>query len=218
MDIIQILILLTNSWLNIFINTLINLNIIWITYPVYITWFSMEFFVEKKGIHYSHAIANSVIYSWVSIDWLRELYKHNELNDPGKLFISLLFLFLSLFALISAIRRKRIAKAIGKTGFFAYFQIMLTPFIYNVVPFSLINLLSLVIFFPFIYIIIFIIDRYIPEILEEEEETIKNEENDIDNFAEDNLQYSNNNQNYYNYQNPYNYHDYYYFRNYNYRR
>ena len=210
MDIVQLLILLTQSWLNILTNTLINLKIIWITYPVYIAWFSMEFFVEKKGIHYSHAIANSIIFSWVSIDWLRELYSHNELFNQGKLFISLLFLFLSLSILFLAIRRKKIAKIFGKTGFFAYFQIMLTPFIYDVVEFNYINLLSLIVFFPFIYGLFYILDKYIPEIIEEEEEKMFGQ--DIENFAEENLQYSPN-QNYYSYQYPY-----YNYQYYNYRR
>ncbi|MGC9133411.1 MAG: hypothetical protein ACP5GJ_03375 [Nanopusillaceae archaeon] len=211
MDIISTIFLLASAWLNIFINTLINLKIVWITYPVYIAWFSMEFFVERKGIHFSHAVANSIIFSWVSIDWLRELYEHNQIYSIDKLFITLFFLFISLFTLFSAFKRWRIAKIIGKTEFFAYFQIMLTPFIYDIVEFNYINILSLFVFFPFLYLIVYLLDRYIPEISEEEE---KKQYENIDNFAEENLQYSQN----YNYSGYNNYYSSNYPNNLYYRR
>ena len=210
--IITYILILTKAWLNIFINTITNLKIIWITYPVYITWFSMEFLVEKKGIHYGHAVANSIIFSWVSVDWLRELYETNQLHNFDKLFIASIFLILSAIILFSAFKRWEAAKIFGKTGFFAYFQIMLTPFMYDIVPFTLINIIALIVFFPIVYYLFFILDIYLPEIIEEEEEKIKEEEEE--NFAEENLQYSN--YQYYNYQYPY--YNYPYYTNYYYRR
>jgi hypothetical protein len=208
MDIMDIIFSLASAWLNIFINTLTNLKIIWVTYPVYIAWLSLEFFVERKGIHFGHAIANSIIFSWVSIDWLKELYRSNEIFNIDKLFIALFFLSTSLFILFAAFKRWKIAKIIGKTGFFAYFQIMLTPFIYDIVEFDYINILSIFIFFPFIYLIFYLIDKYIPEIIAEEE--IKGQYEDIYNFAEENLQYSQN------YGYPTNYGNYYGYEYYNY--
>jgi large-conductance mechanosensitive channel len=209
---------LFQAFLTIFISTLTNIEIIWITYPVYITWFAMEFLVERKEFRYSHSLANSIIFSWVSIDWLKHLYLNNELNDYNKLIITLLFLFLSLFILISSIKRKKIAKLLGKTGFFSYFQIMFTPFIYGTIEFNYINFLSVIIFFPLIYMAIYVIDKLVPEFVEEEEKEFEeeNEENieeeDNDSFAESNLQYNqqnySNNYNYYNYY-GYNYRNYY---------
>jgi hypothetical protein len=191
----------------IFISTLTNVEIIWVTYPVYITWFAMEFLVERKELRYSHSLANSIIFSWVSIDWLRHLYLDNELNDYNKLIITLFFLFLSLFILIASIKRKKIAKILGKTGFFSYFQIMFTPLIYGIIEFNYIDFLSIIIFFPLIYITVYVIDKLLPEFVEEEEkfeeENEENNEEDIDNFAESNLQY--NQQNYSNYYNYYGY-------------
>ncbi|MCG2868237.1 MAG: hypothetical protein L7G90_02535 [Candidatus Nanopusillus sp.] len=198
----------------IFISTLTNVEIIWVTYPVYITWFAMEFLVERKELRYSHSLANSIIFSWVSIDWLRHLYLDNELNDYNKLIITLFFLFLSLFILIASIKRKKIAKILGKTGFFSYFQIMFTPLIYGIIEFNYIDFLSIIIFFPLIYITVYVIDKLLPEFLEEEEKfkeefEEENNEEDIDNFAENNLQYSQQNySNYYNYY-GYNYGNYY---------
>jgi len=203
----------------IFISTLTNVKIIWVTYPVYITWFAMEFLVERKELRYSHSLANSIIFSWVSVDWLRHLYLDNELNDYNKLIITLFFLFLSLFILIASIKRKRIAKILGKTGFFSYFQIMFTPLIYGIIEFNYIDFLSVIIFFPLIYITVYVIDKLLPEFIEEEEEKLEeefgeeNNEEDIDNFAENNLQY--NQQNYSNY---YNYYGYNYGNYYRYRR
>ncbi|MCG2868972.1 MAG: hypothetical protein L7H07_02785 [Candidatus Nanopusillus sp.] len=207
----------------IFISTLTNVEIIWVTYPVYITWFAMEFLVERKELRYSHSLANSIIFSWVSIDWLRHLYLDNELNDYNKLIITLFFLFLSLFILIASIKRKKIAKIFGKTGFFSYFQIMFTPLIYGIIEFNYIDFLSIIIFFPLIYITVYVIDKLLPEFIEEEEEKFKeefeeeNNEEDIDNFAENNLQY--NQQNYSNYYNYYGYnYGNYYGNYYRYRR
>ncbi|MFP3289931.1 MAG: hypothetical protein RXN31_01820 [Candidatus Nanopusillus acidilobi] len=205
----------------IFISTLTNVEIIWVTYPVYITWFAMEFLIERKEITYSHSLANSIIFSWVSIDWLRHLYLDNELNDYNKLIITLFFLFLSLFILIASIKRKKIAKILGKTGFFSYFQIMFTPLIYGIIEFNYIDFLSVIIFFPLIYITVYVIDKLLPEFVEEEEkfeeENEENNEENIDNFAENNLQY--NQQNYSNYYNYYGYnYGNYYGNYYRYRR
>ena len=213
---------LFQAFSTIFISTLTNIEIIWITYPIYITWFAMEFLVERKEIKYSHSLANSIIFSWVSIDWLRDLYLNNELNDYNKLIITLFFLFLSLFILIASIKRKKIAKLLGKTGFFSYFQIMFTPFIYGIIEFNYINFLSVIIFFPLIYIAVYVIDKLLPEFIEEEdkkfeEENEENNEEDNNNFAESNLQY--NQQNYSNYYNYYGYnYGNYYGNYYRYRR
>jgi len=213
---------LFQAFSTIFISTLTNIEIIWITYPIYITWFAMEFLVERKEIKYSHSLANSIIFSWVSIDWLRDLYLNNELNDYNKLIITLFFLFLSLFILIASIKRKKIAKLLGKTGFFSYFQIMFTPFIYGIIEFNYINFLSVIIFFPLIYITVYVIDKLLPEFIEEEdkkfeEENEENNEEDNNNFAESNLQY--NQQNYSNYYNYYGYnYGNYYGNYYRYRR
>jgi len=213
---------LFQAFSTIFISTLTNIEIIWITYPIYITWFAMEFLVERKEIKYSHSLANSIIFSWVSIDWLRDLYLNNELNDYNKLIITIFFLFLSLFILIASIKRKKIAKLLGKTGFFSYFQIMFTPFIYGIIEFNYINFLSVIIFFPLIYITVYVIDKLLPEFIEEEdkkfeEENEENNEEDNDNFAESNLQY--NQQNYSNYYNYYGYnYGNYYGNYYRYRR
>jgi len=207
-------------FLTIFISTITNVEIIWVTYPVYITWFAMEFLVERKEIRYSHSLANSIIFSWVSIDWLRHLYLHNEFNDYNKLIITLFFLFLSLFILISSIKRKKIAKILGRTRSFAYFQIMLTPFIYGTIEFNYIEFLSIIFFFPLIYIALYLIVKLLPEFTEEEEEEKfeeEYEENNVDNFAENNLQY--NQQNYSNYYNYYGYnYENYYGNYYRYRR
>jgi large-conductance mechanosensitive channel len=213
---------LFQAFSTIFISTITNVEIIWVTYPVYITWFAMEFLVERKEIGYSHSLANSIIFSWVSIDWLRHLYLDHELNDYNKLIITLFFLFLSIFILIASIKRKKIAKILGKTGFFSYFQIMFTPFIYGTIEFTYIDFLSVIIFFPLIYIAVYVIDKLVPEFIEEEEKKFEeeNEENfeeDNDNFAESNLQY--NQQNYSNYYNYYGYnYGNYYGNYYRYRR
>ena len=213
---------LFQAFSTIFISTLTNIEIIWITYPIYITWFAMEFLVERKEIKYSHSLANSIIFSWVSIDWLRDLYLNNELNDYNKLIITIFFLFLSLFILIASIKRKKIAKLLGKTGFFSYFQIMFTPFIYGIIEFNYINFLSVIIFFPLIYITVYVIDKLLPEFIEEEdkkfeEDNEENNEEDNNNFAESNLQY--NQQNYSNYYNYYGYnYGNYYGNYYRYRR
>jgi len=205
---------LFQAFSTILISTITNVEIIWVTYPIYIAWFTIEILVERKEFKYQHSLANSIIFSWVSIDWLRHLYLHHELNDYNKLIITLFFLFLSLLTLIASVKRKKIAKILGRTRSFAYFQIMLTPFIYGTIEFNYIEFLSIIFFFPLIYIALYVIVKLVPEFIEEEEkefeeENEENNEEDTDNFAESNLQYSQQNySNYYNYY-GYNYGNYY---------
>jgi len=200
---------LFQTFSTIFISTLTNVEIIWVTYPVYIVWFSMELFIERIKFTYGHSLANSIIFSWVSIDWLRHLYLHHEFGNYNKLILTIFFLSLSIFILISSLKRKKIARILGRTGSFAYFQIMFTPFIYGIIEFTYINFLAVIIFYPLVYFAVYVIDKLVPEFTEEEEifeeENVENIEEDYDNFAESNLQY--NQQNYSNY---YNYYGYYY--------
>jgi len=204
---------LFQAFSTIFVSTLTNEKIIWITYPVYIVWFSLELLEERIKFTYGNSLANSIIFSWVSVDWLRYIYLNNEFDDYNKLILTILFLSLSVLTLIASIKRKKIAKILGRTGFFAYFQIMFTPFIYGIVEFTYINFLSIIIFYPLIYFAIYVIDKLVPKFADEEEKEEKfeekNNEEDIDNFAENNLQYSQQNySNYYNYY-GYNYGNYY---------
>jgi hypothetical protein len=204
---------LFQAFSTIFVSTLTNVEIIWVTYPVYIVWFSMELFIERIRFTYGHSLANSIIFSWVSVDWLRHIYLHHEFDNYNKLILTIFFLSLSIFTLIASIKRKKIAKVLGRTGSFAYFQIMFTPFIYGIIEFTYINFLAVIIFYPLMYFAVYVIDRLVPEFIEEELEGKKfeeeNNEEDTNNFAESNLQYSQQNySNYYNYY-GYNYGNYY---------
>ncbi|MFZ8800825.1 MAG: hypothetical protein ACO2ON_01435 [Candidatus Nanopusillus sp.] len=202
---------LFQAFSTIFLSTLTNEKIVWITYPVYIVWFSLELLEERIKFTYGNSLANSIIFSWVSIDWLRYIYLHNEFDNYNKLILTIFFLSLSIFILIASLKRKKIAKILGKTGFFAYFQIMFTPFIYGIIEFTYINFLAVIIFYPLIYFTIYVIDKLVPKFVDEEEKKFKenNIEENTDNFAESNLQYSQQNySNYYNYY-GYNYGNYY---------
>jgi ABC-type multidrug transport system fused ATPase/permease subunit len=207
---------LFQAFLTIFVSTLTNVEIIWITYPVYIVWFSMELLIERERFTYGHSLANSIIFSWVSVDWLRHLYLHHEFDDHNKLILTTFFLSLSIFTLLTSIKRKKIAKILGRTGSFAYFQIMFTPFIYGIIEFNYINFLAVIIFYPLVYFVIYVIDKLVPKFAEEEEKFEgKINEEYINNFAESNLQY--NQQNYNNYYDYYGYNYGNYYRNYYYR-
>ncbi len=211
---------LFQAFSTIFVSTLTNEQIIWITYPVYIVWFSLELLEERIKFTYGNSLANSIIFSWVSIDWLRYIYLNNEFDNYSKLILTILFLSLSIFTLITSLKRKKIAKILGRTGFFAYFQIMFTPFIYGIVEFTYINFLAVIIFYPLIYFAIYVIDKLVPKFSEEEKEEFKEDdiEKNTDNFAESNLQYSQQNySNYYDYY-GYNYGNYYGNYYYRYRR
>jgi len=205
---------LFQAFSTIFISTLTNVEIIWVTYPVYIVWFSMELFVERIRFTYGHSLANSIISSWISVDWLRHIYLHHELDNYNKLILTIFFLSLSIFILITSLKRKKIAKILGRTTSLAYFEIMFTPFIYGIIELNLINFLAVIIFYPLIYFAMYVINRLVPKFSEEEEFEEKrfeekNNEKDIDNFTESNLQYSQQNySNYYNYY-GYNYGNYY---------
>lgn len=169
MGIISLILTVIFDWFYIFINTLINEKIIWITYPVYFIWAVSEIFEESKEISYKHAAVNGTVDIWVSVDWLREIITKGEITVYGIL-LSLLNFLIGIFILKSAYEGRRIAKYLGKIKVISYFQIFLTPFIYGIVPFDLLQLLSVFIFFPIVYFVTEIFDKYLPEVIKEERE------------------------------------------------
>ncbi len=224
-SIIEILKELVISWLDILILTLINPEIIWITYPIYLTWFATEYFVEKyEGVKINSVLVNGIVFSWVSIDWLRKIYSVGEF-DLLRIIISLFFAGLAVSLIILAIKRKKIAKIIGRTGSLAYFNVMFTPIIYGISELSIKNIISIIIMYPLVLLLMYVIDKFTPNLIKDEEleSTEFNEElfttNDKFSLSNDNIT---NNQNYiYNYNNniySYNnqnyYNPYYYYQNY----
>lgn len=151
---------LINRWSEIFYLTLTNEKIIWITYPIYITWITIEIFEENEPSH-GHAIVNGVINLWVSIDWLRHTIIETKTFEWYILLTIFINFFISIMILRYALKKSNIANYIGKTRVVSYFQISFSPLIYKIIPFDILSLISIFFMFPIVFLTIELIKKLI---------------------------------------------------------
>jgi len=164
-------------WFKIIVNTFINIHIIWITLPLYLVWFTTEIFQEKKETSYGNAATNGVITAYVGLDWIRQMIMRNVAFSLEKLFIAIITISYGIFVTFEAIKKKPVAKYLGRIKYVNYFQIMFTVLVYSEytgIAFNLDSMLAILIGFPIIWLITKLLDKYLPDITEEKiEETTK---------------------------------------------
>ncbi len=158
------------AWINIMITSLLHPAIIWLTLPIYFSWFITEWFGEKEETSYGNAASNSIITSYVALDWLRQMYYGEITFTYWKFALALAFLIYGLFVVKEAIEENPVAKYLGAIRTVSYFQIVLTVLFYSEftgIGFSLESLFGILIGYPIVYGISRIIDKLLPEVVEE---------------------------------------------------
>lgn len=157
------------TWLSIFIAPLKNLEILWIIFPIWISWFFAEFFQEKQGTDFGNAISNGVVVLWVGIDWVRYIFRLTGTGELTfglefmiKIFISMVCFTYGLIIVIEGIKNNKFIPFIGRIREVTYVLVMFSPIMYDIIELTWKNLLAMIVFFPIFYILIEIIDRNTP--------------------------------------------------------
>ncbi len=154
-------------WLSIFAAPAKNFEILWIIIPVWLNWIFIEWFLEKEGTGFGHAVSNGVVALWVGIDWLRFLTGFSSKGNSiihfiPKILIALLVLVYGIVVIIGGIRRSYFVHSLGRIREVTYALLMFTPIIYGTIPITMRSVLAIVVFFPLFYGFIEIIDRNLP--------------------------------------------------------
>ncbi len=173
-------------WLDIMKATIFNLDIIWITLPVYVNWFATEYFQEKKETSYGNAATNGVIAIWVALDWIRQMVMNIGINYV-KLFVAILNMLYGFFIIREAIKQNPVAKHLGRVKDISYLQVALTPIMYDIIQWDLKAIISIFLFFPIVHFgTNILIDKLLPNPFKEEgeEEKISFKEEGLENIGE----------------------------------
>ena len=162
-------------WGGLLIAPILSPSLLWIIVPVWLSWFFAEFFQEKKSTSFGNAISNGVVPLWVAIDWTRflvngllsESYSPEHINFGFIVFIKFSICFLvfiyGMFIIIMGIQAVSFTRYFGRIREVTYVIIMFTPIIYGVVDITLAVIFSMLLFFPFFYYLIEVIDYYAPD-------------------------------------------------------
>ena len=161
---------LFNLWgYTIFVTPFINLNMLWILVPVWLSWFFAEFFQEKTGTSMGNAISNATIVLWAAIDCARQtvhLISAGTLTSP--LNISLRFLLLAaiftygMTIVVLGWKGNPIIRKIGRIREMTYVFAIFVPVFYNQLPLTFNHVLVAILFFPLFYYAIELLDHITP--------------------------------------------------------
>jgi hypothetical protein len=147
-----------------------NLDMLWILVPVWISWFFAEFFQEKIGTSMGNAITNATIVVWAAIDCARQTVKlisGGELIGGWDIFarlflISLIFVY-GIAVLVLGWKGNPIVKKIGRIREMTYIFAMFVPIFYNEYLLTFNHVFAAVLFFPLFYYVIELFDRLLPD-------------------------------------------------------
>jgi hypothetical protein len=164
-------------WLSIFfVIPFKNFEILWVIIPVWINMIFSDFFQEKKGTSIGNALSNGAVMLWVGIDWTRFLVR--ALSSGKAVFSWIIFLdfFLCIIAVVYSIviiylgvRSKPVVKKIARIREISYVMLVFSPVIYGIVQVSWKYALVSIVFFPVFYLFFEILDRYLPDVIPENE-------------------------------------------------
>ena len=158
-------------WLKtIFVAPFMNLDMLWILVPVWLSWFFAEFFQEKTGTSMGNAITNATIVLWAAIDCARQtirLISGGEVTGGFDIFfrfflVSLIFGY-GILIMILGWKGNPIVRKIGRIREMTYIFVMFVPIFYNEFPLTLNHVVAAALFFPVFYYTIELIDRLTPD-------------------------------------------------------
>ncbi len=143
-----------------------NFDMAFVLIPIYLGWFISDYYQERKGTDLGNAMANGFMGLWVGIDWMRNSYGiYQESGAFLSLFAKGILAFAMLFYAFTIMRKaasgQKIVQYIGRIREVSYFAIMLTPIVYEVIPFDGLTLAAAVLFFPVVYGLAELVDYYI---------------------------------------------------------
>jgi Na+/H+ antiporter NhaD/arsenite permease-like protein len=139
-------------------------DMLWILIPIYLNWVFIDYFLERKGTGFGHAMTNGIVTLWAGTDWMRQTIKGSEFGAGTitKIGISISFIIYGLVIMVESAKAKPIAKYIGRVREVSYFAIVATPIFYGVISVDLTTIAAILLFFPIVYGLMEVIDRLLP--------------------------------------------------------
>lgn len=137
-------------------------ELLWITIPIWVSWFFGEFFQEKHKTLFGNVIGNSIVSIFVVTDWLRLLSKSE--STPVLFYVVCgAILMHSCIVLYLALKAVKIAKYIGHIRTVTYVLLVATPVAYGIIPLSWTYAVSFVVGLLIFWIGFEIADRVLPD-------------------------------------------------------
>jgi hypothetical protein len=192
------------DWLKLFIAPAQKLDMLWIIVPIWGVWIFSEFYQEKRGTSFGNAISNGATMLFVGVDWTRYVIRQlsaGELTFGIKtvtlMAVAAVVLIYGLLIIILGIKANKLVRFIGRVRETTYFMVMFSPVIYGVEVLSIRTAAIILAFFPIFYIIIEVVDRFLPtpKTFEADEELTKDFDkglgvgNDVFGAGQQNSQY-----------------------------
>jgi hypothetical protein len=131
-----------------------------------LNWIATEYLQERKKTDMGNAITNGVVALWVGIDWTRTLmskYEGFDVSFAIKFAFCVFLLVYGITIIILGLKGKRIVQFIGRIREITYFNYVFTPIIYGYYDVSWLTIAAIAVYFPIFYIIVEIIDRFLPK-------------------------------------------------------
>lgn len=159
------------NWVKtLFVMPFLNLEMLWILVPVWLSWFFSEFYQEKVGTSMGNAISNATIIIWAAIDCARQTVKLISLGEvTGGLniffrffLIAVIFMYGSLI-LVLGLKGKTIIKKIGRIREMSYVFCIFVPVFYNYAQLTVTHIISALVFFPIFYFALELLDHIVPD-------------------------------------------------------
>jgi len=142
-----------------------NFEVLWTLIPVYVAWTISELTFRKSRRSFESAFGNGLSGLWVGISWSRYLIEQGiVLQSFLKTLFSIFMIFYGLSVMIEAALAKKAAKLWGKNREFSFLSILVTPFIYGVLDFSITTLFASVSLFSLLWLLFIMLKRIVPEV------------------------------------------------------
>ncbi len=133
-----------------------DFEIFWILMPAYATWLGAEYF-SKEQKSFGDVFISGFLAFWTGSNWFR----HIGLSLNAKFALAVAITLYGVLIIIESFLGKSFIKAISGIQYVAFFIIILTPYVYDLIELEAGMLLSVATLLPFMIIIPFIIRKFI---------------------------------------------------------
>ena len=149
---------LLGVWVAIFIAPFRSFDVLWITIPIWLSWFFADYFQEKQTTSFGNVVSNGIIPLWVGLDWSRflieqilESYLFFSVDLVVKFLLCLSVLAYGVLIIYCGFKAKKIIRVVGRIREVTYVLLMFTPIIYGVLDLTWYVVLAILVYAPLWY-------------------------------------------------------------------
>lgn len=159
-------------------------SIWWVLAPVFLIWIIVELYFgmfKKEDLGWNTSLAQGITLMWISVDSIRHTFSVEVSHFWLRFLATLLFLFYGLFLIFICFKHKFSEKAtfrFASPNIIFFLALSVVLFTYGELSVSFFVILDLIILFVFIYLVVSIVKKLIPQSVKEieaEYEKIKEE-------------------------------------------